>query len=119
MICALKDYIRAIHWVLSCPFPTGTSCVIVLFSAVSATFDFACSPDFSSLVFIDPPMVWVGAAVGWDSVDIVAGALFRVATADCVGSKAFSAFTQDTAISWDLDELYSTILFCINGGTGA
>ena len=55
----------------------------------------------------------------WASGDLVSSASVRVAISDCVGSKAFNAFTQDIAISWDVDELYSTIFFSINGGTGA
>ena len=41
-----------------------------------------------------------------------------VVIAACVGLKDFSAFTQDSAIYWYVDELYSTILFSMNRGTG-
>ena len=54
----------------------------------------------------------------WASGTIVAGALVRVVIAACVGSKAFSAYTQDTVISWDVDELYFNIFFSVNGFTG-
>ena len=57
--------------------------------------------------------------IGWASGDVVSSTSVRVDISDCVGSKAFNAFTQDTEISWDVDELYSTIFFSINGGTGA
>ena len=110
---------RDIAWVLSCPFPTVPSCVFVLFSAVSATSALVRSHACSLLISIAPPVVWVGVTVGWESGAIVAVASVRVAMAACVCLKDFSAFTQYTAISWDLDELYSTILFSINGGTGA
>ena len=63
----------------------------------------SCSPDFSS----------------WDSRAVVSGALVIVAIAACVGLKAYSAFTKDTAISLDMDELYSTNFFSINESTGA
>ena len=33
-----------------------------------------------------------------------------------MGSNSFSAFTQDNATSWEVDELYFTIFFSINGG---
>ena len=55
----------------------------------------------------------------WVSGDLVSGALVMVAITDCVGLKAFIAFTQDTAIFWNVDELYSTIFFSIHGGNGA
>ena len=100
-------------------FPSGPSFVIEFDFDVSATSDLVCSPARSSLIFVAPPMVWFGAAIGWDSGYILAGSLVLVSIADCVGSKDFSAFTQDTAISWDVDELYSTIFFSINGGNGA
>ena len=38
-------------------------------------------------------MVWVGAVFGCDLGAIVSGAIVRVAIADCVDSKDFSAFT--------------------------
>ena len=72
-------------------------------SAVSDTSALVCSP----------------ACYSWASGDIVPGASARLAIAACVCSKAFRAFTQDTAISWDVEELYFMILFKINGGTGA
>ena len=56
---------------------------------------------------------------GWDLGSIVAGLSVRVAITVCIGLKDFSIFTQDNAISLDVDELYSTIFFSINGGTGA
>ena len=61
-------------------------------------------------------MIWDGAKVGRELGDIVSGELVRVAISTCVGSKAFSNFTQDHLISSDVDELYSTIFFNINGG---
>ena len=64
-------------------------------------------------------MVWFGAAFCWDSWTILACALVRVAIDACVVSKAFSSFTKYTVISWGVYELYSTIFFSINGGTGA
>ena len=62
-------------------------------------------------------MVWVSAVVGWGSGAIVAGASVRVVIAVYVVPKASSAFTKGTAISWNVDELYSTIFFSMNGGT--
>ena len=70
------------------------------------------------LIVADPSMVWIGAEIGWALGAMLAGASVRVLIAACVGSKAFSAFTQDTAISWDVDKLYSTIFFSTNGGDG-
>ena len=98
-----KDYIRDIDWVLSCLFTSSPSCVLGFFYAVYATSVSFCSP----------------ACYSWTSRDIVSGASVGVAIADCVGLKTFSTSTPDTAISWDLDELYFTILFSIIGGTGA
>ena len=118
-IRAPKDYSKAIAWVSSCPFPSGPSCIIVLFSNVSATSALVYSPACSLLIFIYPPVVCLDAAVGWASGAIVASALVRVAIGACGGLKDFSAFTQDTAIYWDVDELYSPIFFSINGGTVA
>ena len=82
-----KDDSRAIAWFLSCPFPYGPSCVIGFASAVYANYVSFCSPDCSS----------------WASGDIVDCALVRLALLVCVDLKAFSAFAQDTAISWDVD----------------
>ena len=98
-----KDDSRAFSWVSYCPFNYGPSYVIWFASSVSATSDSFCSLDWYS----------------WDSGAIVAVASVRVMIAACVGLKAFSAFTQDTAISLDVDELYSIIFFSIHGGTGA
>ena len=80
-IWAPKRDSRAIAWVSSCQFPTGPSCILVLFPAVSTTYALLFSPDLSSWIVIAPPVVWVGAAVGWVSGVIVAGALVRVAIA--------------------------------------
>ena len=71
--------------------------------AVSTTSASFCYPNCSS----------------WNSGAIVSGTSVMVAIADCVGLKGFSAFTQDTALSWDVDKLYSTIFSSINGSTGA
>ena len=71
-------------------------------SPVSDTLDSLCSPYWSY----------------WDSGAIVDGALVRSAIDNSIGSKAFGAFTKNTTVSWDVDELYSTFFFCINGGTG-
>ena len=68
-------------FVLSIPF--CPSCVIGFISVVSSTSALFFYPDCSS----------------WASGDIVAGASVRVAIAIFVGSKDFSAFTQDTVIS--------------------
>ena len=114
-----KDDSRAISWVSSCLFPSGPSCVIVFDSAVSDPSASICSLACSPLIAVAPPMVWVRAAIGWASGAMVADASVRVEIAACVGSKAFNTFTQDTAISWDVEELYSKIFFSINGGTGA
>ena len=72
-------------------------------SAVSANFVSFCST----------------ACFSWTSGSKVAGALVMVVIASFVGSKYFSVFTQDTAISWYVNELYYTVVFSINGGTGA
>ena len=72
-------------------------------SDVSATYYSVCSP----------------ACSYWASGDIVYGLSVRVDITTSVGPKDFSAFTQDTEISWDVDKLYSTIFFSINEGTGA
>ena len=77
-----KDDRRDIALVLSCQFPFIPSCVIVFSSAVSATYDSFFSHACSS----------------WNSGAIVAGTLVRASIVSCVGSKYFSAFTQDTAI---------------------
>ena len=98
-----KDDSMAIAWVLSCVFPSISSCVRVFASYVSATSFLFCSPACSSW--------YLGAEV--------AGALIMVEIAASVVLKALSAFTQDNAISWDADELYSTIFFSINEVTGA
>ena len=97
-----KDDSRAIPWVSSFPLPSIPLCVIDLASAVSTTS--------ASLCYL--------ACSSWDLGARVAGASVRVAIAACVGLKAFSTFTQDTAISGDVDELYSKILFIMNGVLG-
>ena len=51
-------------------------------------------------------------------MDIVACAPVRAVIAACIGLNAFSTFTQDNKISLDVDELYYTIFFSMNGGTG-
>ena len=61
-------------------------------------------------------MVWVGFAISWYSGAVLAGALFRVNIAASLCSEAFINLTQDTAISWYVDKLYSSIFFCVNGG---
>ena len=99
----MKDDSRAIYWVLFSQFTSGASCVIGFASAVSAT----------SALF------YSSACSYWASGDILAGASVRVAIVSCVGPKDFIALTQYTAVSWDVDELYSTIFFNINGGTDA
>ena len=75
----------------------------MLFSAVSSTVTSVCYPACYILIVIAPPMVWVGAVVGWSLVDVLAGASVRIAIASCIGLKPFIAFTQDTALSWDAD----------------
>ena len=92
-ICNKKDDSRAIAWVLSCPFPTGPSCLMVFFYAIYATSSSVCSTSHPLLIVIASLMVWYGAAVGWDSGDVLAVASIRVVIADCVGSKYFSALT--------------------------
>ena len=119
MIWDPKDYSRDIAWVSSCLFRTSSYCIILLFPAVSATSASVCSTAIHSLIVINPPVVWVGAAVGWYSGDILADASMRAEIAACIGLKAFSAFIQDTAIYWDVDDLYSTIFFSMNESTGA
>ena len=79
----------------------------MLFSAVSDTSDLVSSLDCPLLIVIPPPVVWAAAVISWASGDISADSLIRVAIVACVGLKAFSAFTQDNAIYWDVDELYS------------
>ena len=101
-IWAPKDDSRDISWVSSFLSPSSTFCVIGFASALSATYFPVCSP----------------ACCSWGSVDIVSCASVRVAIAACIDSKFFSAFTQDTAISLDVDEIYSTVFFGKNGGTG-
>ena len=88
-----------------------------IFFAVSATSASFCSPACPLLIVIYFPVVWASAAVGWASGAVVAGSSIRVSIADCVSSNAFITFTQDNAISWDVDELSSTIFFSMNGGT--
>ena len=81
-----------------------------------------CFNMFSWLLFVDchiSPVVWVGAATGWDLGAILSGASVRVAISFFVGSKDFIDFTQDTAISWGVYELYYTIFLSVNGVTGA
>ena len=90
-------------------------CIRVRFRCI-CYFSLVCYPDWSLLIVVAPPVVWVSAATSWASGTMVAGELVRVVIVACVNSKAFSAFIQDTTISWDVDELYSTILFSINGG---
>ena len=115
----LKDDSRGIAWVLSCLFPSVPYYAIVFFPSVSATSASVCSSACSLLIVVAPPVVWVGATVSCNLGSIVAHALVRVEIAACVGSKDFSAFTEDTAISWNVDELCSTIFYSMNGGNGA
>ena len=63
---------------MSCPFPTGPSYVIVLFSVVSDTSASVCSLACPSLIVIAPSIVWVGAAFGWATRAIGSGASIRV-----------------------------------------
>ena len=98
-----KDDSRDIACVLSCLFPFSPSCVKGFASAISDSSTYLCSPAFST----------------WSSGNIVAGASVRLAIATFVGLKAFSDLTQDTVISWYVNELYCTIFFSINVGTGA
>ena len=66
---------------------------MVLFSGVSVTSTSVCYPSCPLFIVIASPVVWAGSAVGWDSGDVVAGALIRVDISDCVCSNTFSAFT--------------------------
>ena len=118
MIWSPKDDSRAIAWVLSCPFTSVPSCLIGFASAVSAPYALVCYPAWSSFIVVTPSVVWVGAAIGCNSGAMVSGASVRVAIVACIGSKDFNALALYAVISWDVEELYSTIFFSINGGTG-
>ena len=100
---APKEDSRAIAWVSFCPFTSGPYFVIWFASAVSDTSSLFCYTACSS----------------WYLGSLVAGALVMIAITACVGSKDFIAFTQDNAISWDVDELDFTIFLSTNAGTGA
>ena len=102
MIWSPKDDSRAIAWVLSQTFPSDHSYVIEFDSSVSDNSVAHCSPSCSY----------------WASGAILYGVSVRLSIATCVGSKAFSAFTQDTSIYLYVDELYSTIFIIINGVLG-
>ena len=90
-IWAPKDDSRDIACGSSFPFPSSPSCVIGFASSVSDTYALFYFSSCSSL----------------SSGAKIADALVMVVIAACVGLNDLSNFTQDTAISWDVDELYS------------